>query len=154
MMKSERRLWSGELADGRTVVVTEHFGRIVDGSQIVTEWPWVNYASGEWDGEAGRFDALAIADDVEDLTLDFGPQSDLDIGLILSDRIEASIVYHETALVTDVGWVRVFVRRNPDGSMFTQALGYNIDDAEPEKVEQVVNELEVAVRETVGMRVN
>lgn len=153
-MKSERTLWSGELADGRTVIVTEHFGRIVDGSQTVAEWPWVNYASGEWDGEAGRFDALAIADDVEDLTLDFGPQPDLDIGLILSDRIEASIVYHETALVTDVGWVRVFVRRNPDGSMFTQALGYNIDDAEPEKVEQVVNELEVAVRETVGMRVN
>lgn len=153
-MKSERTLWSGALADGRTVVVTENFGRIVDGSETVAEWAWVNYASGEWDGEAGRFDALAIADDVDDLTLDFGAQTDLGIGLILSDRIEASIVYHETALVTDVGWVRVFVRRNPDGTMFTQALGFNIENADPTKVERVVNELEIAVREAVGMRVN
>ncbi|AZQ76273.1 MAG: hypothetical protein ACTHWJ_03455 [Flaviflexus sp.] len=153
-MSRERTMWEGKLEDGTTLVVTESFGRIVDGSETVKEWPWVNYASGEWEGEAGTFEATAIADDVDDLILEFGPQTDISVGLVISDRIESSIVYQETALVTDAGWVRVFVRRNPDGTMFTQSLGFNIDDADPATVEKVVLELEYAVREAVGMPID
>ncbi len=154
MKKSERTIWSGNLVGGQTLMVTENTGRVEQDGTTVSEWAWVNYASGDWDGEKGTFDAVSIDGETEDLHLSFGRDTDLEVALILSDRIEASIVYQETALVTDAGWVRVFVRKNPDGSMFTQALGFNIDGAAPEKVEAVVNELEEAVREAVGMPIN
>lgn len=153
-MKPERTLWQGSLENGHTLVVTKNFGRILDGDKKISEWAWVNYASGTWEGEDGLFVAQAITDDVEDLHLQFAKEADLSIGLVLSDRIESSIVYQETALVGDAGWVRVFVRRNPDGSLFTQSLGFGIDDVDPAELEKVVLELETAVREAVGLPID
>lgn len=150
-MKRERTLWQSTLDNGHSLVVTKNFGWILDGDAKVAEWAWVNYASGTWDGEGGLFTAQAISDDVDDLYLQFPKESDLSIGLVLSDRIESSIVYQETAAVGDAGWVRVFVRRNPDGTMFTQSLGFNVDDVDRNELETVVLELESSVREAVGM---
>lgn len=150
-MKAERTLWQGKLATGETLVITRNFGRIMSGSEKLREWAWVNYASGNWDGEQGLYVATAIADDVEDLHLQFAKASDLGIGLVISDRIESSIVYQESALVGDAGWIRVFVRRNPDGTLFTQSLGFGIDHVDPQYLEKVVHELEVTVREAVGL---
>lgn len=150
-MKPERTLWQGALADGTTLVVTRNFGRIMDNADTVREWAWVNYASGRWDGEEGLFVATAISDDVEDLHLQFAKEADLGIGLVISDRIESSIVYQETALIGDAAWVRVFVRRNPDGTLFTQSLGFGIDHIDPEYLEKVVYDLEQTARGAVGM---
>ena len=150
-MKRERTLWQGTLGNGHSLVVTKSFGWILDGDTKVKEWAWVNYASGTWEGEEGLFSAQAIADDVEDLHLQFPTESDLSIGLVLSDRIESSIVYQETAAVGEAGWVRVFVRRNPDGTMFTQSLGFNVDAVDRAELERIVLELETSVREAVGM---
>ncbi|WP_182173968.1 hypothetical protein [Flaviflexus equikiangi] len=151
MSKPERTLWQGSLENGDTLIVTQNFGRIMSGSSTVHEWAWVNYASGSWNGEEGTFIAAAITDDVDDLRLQFNRESDLSIGLVLSDRIESSIVHQETALVGDASWVRVFVRRNPDGTMFTQSLGFDIDNVNPAYLQAVVLELEATVREAVGL---
>ena len=150
-MKRERSLWKGTLANGDTLIVTRNTGRIMSGNDTVEEWAWVNYASGHWDGEEGLYVATAITDDVDDLHLQFPKASDLNIGLVISERIESSIVYQETALLGGAGWVRVFVRRNPDDTLFTQSLGFSIDHVDPEALEKVVHELEITVREAVGM---
>lgn len=139
------------LEDGTFFAVLTHEAIRVSEEGILDHWTWSQFASGEWDGEQRHFHATAIAEEHEDLDLVFGDEADPHIPLIISDRIESSIVYHETAFVTETGWVRVMVRRNPDGTLFTQTLGFGVDTVDPRQVTEVATALEKSVREATGM---
>lgn len=136
------------------LVVRATTGDIVSETGTLRTFAWSQFASGTWDGEERTFIADAIDVDIESLNLAFTEDVDPRIGLILSDRIESSIVHTETARVGQAGFVRTLVRRDVDGSLFTQTIGVGVEGADPATVASIATELESSAREAVGMSEN
>lgn len=136
------------LADGRILAIFPDSGMIV-GEGIVSEWLWANFTHGTWEGEERRFWADGVGDH-PNLDLVFIEDCQPTIGIIISDRIDSSIVYSETVSLGG-GWMRAYLRRNPDGSLFTQTMGSGLDGLNPAVIDQVAAELEASVREAAGV---
>lgn len=133
------------LADGTYLAIYEHTGMIVGGRT----WLWTDVTNGNWDGETRRFEAAAV-DGGEGLDLTFGEDSDPRIAITIADRIDSSIVYSETVTLGR-GWLRAYLRTNPDGTYFTQTVGADLEDVRPEVLDAVASDLEASVKEAAGL---
>ncbi|MDO5723523.1 MAG: hypothetical protein Q4P33_03855 [Flaviflexus sp.] len=133
----------------RYLVVTENSGLILGVEAPERVWAWTDFLSGTWSREDNTFTARGI--DTEDLVLSFTDEVDPVIGVILADRIDSSIVFEQSAPLGQTGWLRVFVRRNPDGTLYTQTVvagGEGVPEAE---LHRLAESLEAEARSTAGM---
>ena len=140
------------LVGGEVLAIYPHTGAILAGGEVQQRWAWSDYLSGSWDGEESVFSAQAIDPTLPDLQLEFAEEDNGDIAIIVADRIESSIVHTETADLAD-GIVRVLVRRNPDGSCFTQTVTTASESSVRTGI-SVIDELETSVRMAVGLPIN
>ncbi|GEM_PF-5459998 len=142
------------LRDGRFAAAYPERLDVVDPAdpEARVSWLWTDMVSGEFDGETLNFTILGIADGGELVTLELTEDVERTFPLIVSDRIEDSIVYTETATLGEVSFLRVFVRRALDGSYFMQSLIYGpTPNQTPEQLGAILSELEASAWEATGL---
>lgn len=141
-----------QLLGDRYLVVTENSGMILGASAPERVWSWNDFLSGTWSRAENTFTARGI--DTEDLVLEFDSEVDPVIGVILADRIDSSIVFEQSAPVASAGWLRVLVRRNPDGSLYTQTIAVDAELLSEDELHELATDLETQARSAVGLPIS
>lgn len=145
-LKAAGAVISTELADGRWLGVSVADLIVLGPEGENVRRPWTEVESAAWNGDARRL-TVRWVDSAEPLLLTTATDKVFDVVTAVRERVTASQA-HVEIMPTAAGDLRVFIRRRPDGSMFSQlvARGPLTDEemAEAEIVEQ-------RARQTVGM---
>ncbi|GGB92185.1 hypothetical protein [Cellulomonas carbonis] len=107
-------------------------------------------------------DAARLSDETSALTVtwvDGTPATELALvdrspgGLprVLHERVQSSVVHHEQVALPGRRTVRVVLRRDADGRLFTQVIGTGHVDLTDPSTARAVDEAEARVREAAGL---
>jgi hypothetical protein len=148
LLAGDRVVAAAELTDGWAVASRSALHVAVGEAPVLTR-PWSDVDRASLDPETatlsvvwvdGRTDALRLAD--------ARPQP---FPGVLRERVQSSVVHSESVTLPDGGRVRVAVRRDGSGRLFTQVLGdERVDLADP-VVARLVDAAEARVRDAAGL---
>ncbi|WP_402469386.1 hypothetical protein [Isoptericola aurantiacus] len=150
---NERLLAGADLADGGWVVATTAdlatVSRPDDGARLTLRRPWGDVDRAAFDPERSEL-TVEWVDAAPDLRLHLADPAGTRLPAVLRERVIWSVVLAETVDVPG-GQVRVAVRRDLDGTMYSQAIaGDGVDLYRPE-VARVVDATESKVRGACGL---
>ncbi|MFC4555249.1 hypothetical protein [Georgenia faecalis] len=148
-LDGERSLVAAELAGDGWAVVTKPALVVVGEEGVRLRAPWHHIENGKWDGDARTFtitwsdrgrpeEVLTLADDdVERFTTS------------LRERVQSSVIHAETLTLAG-GQVRATVRRDEDGSLYSQLTAFGTLTGTDDEQRQI-DELERRARRAVGL---
>lgn len=156
--RSDSRQRVGELArseylgsDGEVAGVLRAFParleiapNAVDPNQI----EWSDFSRASWDGGACELTLYFVDPQLPKLTLSLPVEYDEDFVLLIRERIERSIVFQLAQTLPSGKEVRGQVRRNVDGTLFTQIIADEYLDQE-DRLAMIHFESEL--RQSVGL---
>ena len=141
-LRGDAVLASAPLVDGRWVVTTRLALHVV-GPDGTVRAPWADVDRGSLDAATGTLTVHWVNGAASDLVL--GPDSDAwDLTQSFRERVQQSVVHVEHVTLPGTGErVRVALRRDEDGALFTQVIGPgDVDLTDP----GVAHELALAER--------
>jgi hypothetical protein len=137
-----------ELADGWAVASRRALHIAPDG-EPVRRRPWSDVDRASLDPETSTLTVEWVEGPPDHLRLaDDGPQP---FPGALRERVQSSVVHSETVTVRGSRRVRVAVRRDEEGGLFTQIIGDSGLDLTDPAVAAVVDAAEARVRDAAGL---
>ncbi|UFU01719.1 hypothetical protein LQF12_09290 [Ruania suaedae] len=145
-----RVLGSTDLAGGGGVVVTT-VGLLTWGEEgVEVDRPWSEVDAAGWDSEAGTI-IVTWVDGAPATSLDVGEGTGVrELAYTIKERVDHSLVVLETVSLPGGGHLRGAVRRNADGSLFSQVTISGVRRP-PADVQERAAALEERVRAAVGL---
>jgi len=132
--------------EGWAVATRSGLHVLLDGSATSHRWTDVDGAS--LDGETGHL-TVRFVDGTAPLLLELDDRTRLP--RTVHDRVQSSVVLAETVSVRGDAHVRVALRRDADGALFTQVIGNGRVDLADPSVAAAVDAAEARVREAAGL---
>lgn len=139
-----------KLGDETWAVVTTERLLVVDEQHMVLDRPWSEVDRATMDADTEEL-AVTWVDGSEPAVLPVGEESGVsDFTFAVKERVDHSLVHLELEQLPGGGVLRGAIRRNPDGSLFSQV---SISGARrtPADLEARATELEARVRSVVGL---
>ena len=139
----------GVLEDGASIVATPSALFVVDDEAVRLRLAWHEVDRASFSGEEVRLSVYPVEDAGTPISL----RLDGNVAAVadaVKERVDASIVHVDQTTVSDGTVVRVALRRDGDGQLFSQvtALGApRLTEAD----QQRIDDLERRVRQTVGL---
>jgi hypothetical protein len=134
--------------DGWAAVSAQALHLVHDGQ--VRRWIWSQIDSGRLDPETNRLTIGLVSGEEQTLEL-IRSRHARPFATAFRERVQSSVVHVVEVPVPSSGIVRVAVRRDDRGSLFTQVIGpSSIDLADP-AVAELIRAGEVRAREAVGL---
>jgi len=127
-------------------VFPERLAVVMDGQ--VEDRRWHEFEAAAWTDATRTLSASFVDDRVAPLHLVVAEGEDERIALVVRERIEHSIVFQEHADLPSGLSARGLVRRDADGSLFTQIV---IDGQPDARDEADLDRLDASIRDVVGM---
>ncbi|TRW46882.1 hypothetical protein [Georgenia yuyongxinii] len=139
-----------ELTDGGWAVVSTGALLIADASGIRGRHPWHTVQHGRWDGALHQFTVTWVDGAQRPLALTTATDEVESFATALRERVQSSVVHTETAQTTTGALVRAQIRRDEDGSLFSQltAQGELVGDDDERRL---IDALERRARAAVGL---
>ena len=149
-LRGDAVLASAPLLDGRWVVTTRRALYVV-GPEGAVRTPWADVDRGSLDATTGTLTVHWVSGATTDLVL--GPDSAAwDLTQSFRERVQQSIVHVEhVTLPGTQEQVRVALRRDEDGSLFTQVIGPGDVDLSDPAVARRIALVERRVRAEAGL---
>ena len=145
----DRPLVVAPMADGPWLVVTREALLVVGEDGLGQRNAWHEIETGAWDGDSRTF-TITWADrerPEQHLVLDSDDVQSFTAAL--RERVQASVVHHDTAQIDGTA-VRATVRRREDGTLYSLLTAFGPLPTGPD-VERELDELERRVREAAGL---
>jgi hypothetical protein len=137
-----------DLTDGWAVASRQAL-HIAPAGGPVRRRPWSDVDRASLDPETATLTIVWVEGPSDHLRLaDDGPQP---FPGALRERVQSSVVHSETVTVRGNGRVRVAVRRDESGGLFTQVIGDGQVDLRDPAVAAVVDAAEARVRDAAGL---
>ncbi|UFU04908.1 hypothetical protein [Ruania halotolerans] len=137
------------LPDGDHAVLTSA-SLIVGGDAVTLDRPWSDVDAASWDSEEGAV-TISWVDGSAPTSLAVGEQAKVaEFVYALKERIDHSLVLLETVQLSGGGYLRGAIRRNADGSLFSQVTISGVSRP-PSDVDARVAALESRIRAAVGL---
>lgn len=139
-----------ELPDGWAAATTTelHVAR----ADQTRRWPWAQVDRGRLDAETEELTIHLVSGEEQVLPLGAG-RGAARFAVVFRERVQSSVVHVVEVTVPGAGIVRVAVRRDTDGTLFTQVMGPgNVDLSQPH-IAELVDEAERQARESVGLKI-
>lgn len=144
---TETPLTTAMLPDDGWAVATRSGLHVLAGD-AVTSRRWTDVDGASLDGETGHL-TVRFVDGTPPLVLELDDRTQLP--RTVHDRVQSSVVLAETISVRGDARVRVALRRDAAGALFTQVIGNGrVDLADPD-VAAAVDAAEARVREAAGL---
>ncbi|MFS0703468.1 hypothetical protein AB6N23_03000 [Cellulomonas sp. 179-A 9B4 NHS] len=137
---------------GRWAVVTRRALHLVDADPDadVARTPWSDVDRGTLDAESRTLTVHWASGATTDLALADDPAA-RDLAQTFRERVQQSVVHVEHVTLPGGGRVRVALRRDEEGALFTQTIGDGRVDLRDPSAARVVAEAEARVRAEVGL---
>ncbi|HLS72316.1 MAG TPA: hypothetical protein VK046_00995 [Actinomycetaceae bacterium] len=145
----DQPLVSAPLANGPWVVVARNALLVVGEEGLAQRAAWHEIETGTWDGETRTFTIIWADRERGEESLVFDSDDVALFTSALRERVQASVVHHETIQIGSTR-VRATVRRREDESMYSLITAFGPLPDSPE-VERELDALESRVREAVGL---
>ncbi|WP_324651160.1 hypothetical protein [Georgenia sp. H159] len=145
----DKALAFAPLSGGSWAVVARDALLLVGEDGLGQRSAWDEVENGAWDGDTGTFTITWADRERPDQPLVLDSDDVAVFTSALRERVQASVVHHETITV-DGTRVRATVRRREDGSLYSQLTAFG-PLRRSEDVERELDELERRVREAVGI---
>jgi len=139
-----------ELTDGSWAVVTADALQVLEGEQSLVDRPWADVDRATMDSDTEEL-TITWVDGSAPTILPVGDQPGVsDFTFAVKERIDNSLVHLETEELPSGGVLRGAIRRNPDGSLFSQV---SISGARrtPADIDRRASDLEARIRGVVGL---
>jgi hypothetical protein len=144
---TETPLSTAMLPDDGWAVATRSGLHVLVG-QTATSRRWTDVDGASLDGETGHL-TVRFVDGTPPLVLELDDRTHLP--RTVHDRVQSSVVLTETVSVPGDTHVRVTLRRDADGRLFTQVVGNGRVDLTNPAVAAAVDAAEARVREAAGL---
>ncbi len=145
----DRPLASASLTNGAWLVVTRDALVVVGEDGLGQRTAWHEIETGTWDGDTRTFTITWADRERPDQPLVLESDDVAILTSALRERVQASVVHHETIEIAGTR-VRATVRRREDGSLYSQVTAFGPLPRD-EGAERELDELERRVREAVGL---
>ncbi|QCB93280.1 hypothetical protein [Cellulomonas shaoxiangyii] len=152
LLPDDAVLAAAPLDGGRWAVVSRRALHLVDADPDapVARAPWSDVDRGTLDAEARTLTVHWVSGARTDLPLADDPAA-RDVAQTFRERVQQSVVHVEHVTVPTGGRVRVALRRDEDGDLFTQAIGDARVDLRDPATARAVAAAEARVRDEVGL---
>ncbi|SED99755.1 hypothetical protein [Ruania alba] len=138
------------LPDGGHAVLTSDTVIVGSAETVTVDRPWSDVDTAAWSSETGHV-TVTWVDGSEPTTLSVGDDAAVsDFVYALKERVDHSLVLLETVQITGGGYLRGAIRRNPDGSLFSQVTISGVRRP-PADVDARAAALETRIRAAVGL---
>ena len=141
-------LAAAALADG-SYAATSRFALHLVGDSAVTSWPWTDIDRASLDPETSTITVTLVTGDV--LALELTSERNRSFAQTLRERVQNSVVGSSSLELTSGEIVRVAVRRDPEGELFSQVIAPGTVDLSDPATATVVDDLESRVRQAAGL---
>lgn len=152
LARGERVLASGRLTDGWAVATTR--GLVVvpaaRGEGDTVRRPWTDVSTGRLDPDAETL-TVEWVDGAAPAVLHLTDARDLRFPAAFRQCVDSSVVHSEAVTLADRSVVRVVLRRDGDGRLFTQVMGPGTVDLADPATAEAVDAVEARVRESAGL---
>jgi len=142
-------LASTELADGQWVVATRRALHVL-GRDEVARSPWCDVDGGTLDPATRTLSVRWVWGSTSQIVFPEEPGARA-FSQAFRERVQQSVVHVVTATVPDGRRVRVALRRDEDGELFTQVIPDGVVDLTDPAVAAAVDAAEAEIRDTVGL---
>jgi len=142
-------LASTELADGQWVVATRRALHVL-GRDEVARSPWCDVDGGTLDPATRTLSVRWVWGSTSQIVFPEEPGARA-FSQAFRERVQQSVVHVVTAAVPDGRRVRVALRRDEDGELFTQVIPDGVVDLTDPAVAAAVDAAEAEIRDTVGL---
>lgn len=143
-------LVSTELADGRWAVATRRALHLLAPDGPVVRRPWSDVDHGSLDAATRTMTLRWVSGESEQLTFAEVPGS-YAFSQTFRERVQQSVVHAASVTLPGDHRVRVVLRRDEDGGLFTQVLGDAAVDLSDPAVAAILDAAEDEVRDAVGL---
>ncbi len=143
-------LVSTELADGRWAVASRRALHLLGPEGTAVRHPWSDADHGSLDPATRTMSLRWVWGDTERLTFAEVPGS-FAFSQTFRERVQQSVVHAVSVTLPDGRRARVVLRRDEDGTLFTQVLGDSSIDLTDPAVAAVVDAAEDEVRDAAGL---
>lgn len=147
--RGDRPLAFAAMTNGSFAVVARDALLVVGEDGLGQRTAWHEIENGAWDGETRTFTITWADRERPDQPLVLESDEVEVFTSALRERVQASVVHHETAEVGGTR-VRAIVRRREDGSLYSQVTAFG-PLPHGEEADREIDELERRVREAVGL---
>lgn len=147
--RGDRALATVELTDGRWAVATRRALYVLT-DDTVERHPWPDVDRANLTVETATVTVHRVDGTSQDLPL--AERGAPTFARTLRERVQASVVHAETVALPAGRTVRVAVRHDEDGSLFSQVIGDAAVDLEDPAVAALVDAAELRVRRAAGLR--
>ncbi|QGQ19060.1 hypothetical protein GC089_07225 [Cellulomonas sp. JZ18] len=146
-------LAAAPLVEGRWAVVSRRALHLVgaDDDAPVARTAWSAVDRGTLDAEARRLTVHWVSGATTDLVLADDDTAARELAQTFRERVQQSVVHVEHVTLPSGGRVRVALRRDEDGELFTQTIGDGRVDLSGPDDARAVAEAEARVRAEVGL---
>ncbi len=148
--RRDQPLAAAELTDGSWAVVAAGALVVVGAGGVQDRHPWHEVEHGSWDGDAREFTVTWVDGRVSPLVLTTADDEVADFTAVLRERVQSSVVHTESMDTPGGAFVRVNIRRDEAGQLFSQLTAQGAlrgDAAERE----LIDDLERRARAAVGL---
>ena len=143
-------LASRALEDGTWAVATAEALLVLDEENIVLDRPWADVDRATMDADTEEL-TVTWVDGGKPVVLAVGDRPGVsDFTFAVKERVDNSLVHQEIEELPGGGVLRGAIRRNPDGSLFSQVTISGTGRA-PTDIEQRTAALEERIRGVVGL---
>lgn len=153
LARGERVLASGRLTDGWAVATTRGLA-VVPGGDAGAGDPlrraWTDVSTGRLDPDAETL-TVEWVDGAAPTVLHLADARDLRFPAAFRQCVDSSVVHSEAVTLADRLVVRVVLRRDGDGGLFTQVMGPGTVDLTDPATADAVDAAEARVREAAGL---
>jgi hypothetical protein len=143
-------LVSTELADGRWAVATRRALHLLAPDGPVVRHPWADVDHGSLDAATRTMTLRWVSGESEQLIFAEVPGS-YAFSQTFRERVQQSVVHATSVTLPGDHRVRVVLRRDEDGQLFTQVLGEATVDLTDPAVAAILDAAEDEVRDAVGL---
>ncbi len=149
LVRGERVLAAGRLTDGWAVATSRGLA-VVRGAGVEVRRPWADVSAGRLDPEAETL-TVEWVDAAEPTVLHLADARDLGFPAAFRQSVDSSVVHSERVTLADRTVVRVALRRDGEGRLFTQVMGPGTVDLTDPATADAVDAAEARVREAAGL---
>lgn len=152
LARGERVLAAGRLTEGWAVATTHGLAVVPAGPGEVdaVRRPWTDVSTGRLDPDAETL-TVEWVDGAAPTVLHLADARSLRFPAALRQCVDSSVVHSERVTLADRTVVRVALRREGDGRLFTQVMGPGTVDLADPATAAAVDEAEARVREAAGL---
>lgn len=137
------------LSDERWVAATRRALYVLS-DDAVRRWPWAQVDHGRLDAETGGLEIRLVSSARLTLPL-VDATSSRPFAATFRERVQSSVVHTREVELPGARTVQVALRRDEDGTLFTQVIGDGRVDLTDPRVVAALDEAEAGVREAAGL---